>query len=81
MFHSKIIAIGSVGMIPGSVMYVYIGSLAGDIASLEIPQEMSFQAQIAQWIIKILGFLATVAVTVYTAQIAQRSLNQSIRSR
>lgn len=74
-------AIGSVGMIPGSVMYVYIGSLAGDIASLEIPQEMSFQAQIAQWIIKILGFLATVAVTVYTAQIAQRSLNQSIRSR
>jgi uncharacterized membrane protein YdjX (TVP38/TMEM64 family) len=73
--------IGSIGMIPGTVMYVYLGSLAGDIASLGMPQEMSFQAQVAQWIVKIIGFLATVAVTVYITRLAQRSLNQSVASR
>jgi uncharacterized membrane protein YdjX (TVP38/TMEM64 family) len=73
--------LGSVGMLPGTVMYVYIGSLAGDIAALGVPQVISPQAQIAQWLVKLVGVLATVAVTVYITRIAKRSLNQRVESR
>jgi uncharacterized membrane protein YdjX (TVP38/TMEM64 family) len=73
--------IGSMGMIPGSVMYVYLGSLVGDIALLGMPQEMSTQAQIIRWLIKIVGFLATVAVSVHITRIAQKALNQTVVSR
>ncbi|MEB3336429.1 MAG: TVP38/TMEM64 family protein [Leptolyngbyaceae bacterium] len=72
--------IGSLGIIPGTVMYAYIGSLVGDIASLGMPQSISPQAQIVKWFVKIVGFLATVAVTVYITRIAQRSLAQSVTS-
>jgi len=71
-------AIGSLGMIPGTVMYVYIGSLVTDIAHVGMPQPLSPQAQIAHWLIKILGFVATVMATLYIARIAQRSLQQTI---
>ncbi len=54
--------LGSLGMIPGTIMYVYIGSLAGDIAMLGMPQTMSPQAQVAQWSLKIIGLLATRSV-------------------
>jgi len=73
--------IGSLGMIPGTIMYVYIGSLAGDIAALGIPQNMSPQAQGAQWLIKIVGCFATVAATLYMARIAKKALNQSVESK
>jgi uncharacterized membrane protein YdjX (TVP38/TMEM64 family) len=73
--------IGSLGMIPGTVMYVYIGALAGDIAVLGTPQQISIQAQIAQWLIKIIGLLATVTVTLYITRIAQKALNQTVASR
>ncbi|MGC8714564.1 MAG: TVP38/TMEM64 family protein [Leptodesmis sp.] len=74
-------AIGSVGMIPGSVMYVYLGSLVGDIAVLGMPQEMGAQAQTVQWLIKIVGFLATVTVSLYITRIAKKALNQTVVSR
>jgi uncharacterized membrane protein YdjX (TVP38/TMEM64 family) len=71
-------AIGSVGMIPGSVMYVYLGSLAGGIVSLGTPQEMNAEAQIARWLIKIVGCLATVSISLYVARIAKKALNQAV---
>ncbi len=70
--------IGSMGMIPGSVMYVYLGSLVGDIALLEVPQEMNAEAQFARWLIKIVGLLATIAVSFYISRIARKALNQTI---
>ncbi|MGG6295103.1 TVP38/TMEM64 family protein [Leptolyngbya sp. AN02str] len=74
-------AIGSVGMIPGSVMYVYLGSLVGDIAQLGMPQELNSQAQLAKWGVKIVGSLATIAVTLYIAHISKKALNQTIVSK
>ena len=65
-------------MIPGTIMYVYIGSLAGDIATLGTVQNLTPQAQTAQWILKILGFLATVGVTVYITKIAKKTLNETV---
>lgn len=70
--------LGSIGMIPGTIMYVYIGSLAGDIATLGTVQNLTPQAQTAQWILKILGFLATVGVTVYITKIAKKTLNETV---
>lgn len=71
--------LGSVGMIPGTIMYVYIGSLAGSIAT--IGGETQADANpIAQWAIRIIGFIATVAVTLYVTKIARQALNESIET-
>jgi len=69
--------LGSIGMIPGTVMYVYLGSLAGDLTALGTTnQQLSSETQIAQWAIRILGLIATIAVTIYVTRIAKQSLNQ-----
>ncbi|MBD2385918.1 TVP38/TMEM64 family protein [Cylindrospermum sp. FACHB-282] len=68
--------IGSVGMIPGTIMYVYIGSLAGNLAL--IGTETQPTNPNLQWAIRILGFIATVAVTIYVTRIAQKALEQEV---
>ena len=65
-----------VGMMPGTVMYVYLGSLAGDIAS--IGAETAEAPSGAQWAIRIVGLLATVLVTVYVTKIARKALAEKI---
>ncbi|MFH1723077.1 MAG: TVP38/TMEM64 family protein [Elusimicrobiota bacterium] len=63
------------GMIPGTVMYVYIGSLAGDLAALgaggraRVPEEWAFYGA---------GLLATVVVTVSVTRIARKALAKRI---
>lgn len=69
-------AIGCVGMIPGIVMYVYIGSLAGSLATLG-KTPLSQEAQLAQWALQIVGLIATVAVTIYVTRIARKALQNS----
>ncbi len=69
--------LASVGMIPGTVMYVYIGSLAGSIATIGGETQPDANP-IAQWAIRILGFAATVAVTLYVTKIARKALDESI---
>ncbi|WP_017654027.1 TVP38/TMEM64 family protein [Fortiea contorta] len=64
--------IGSVGMIPGTIMYVYIGSLAGNLA--RIGTEAQPTNPTIQWAIRILGLLSTVAVTVFVTRLAQKAL-------
>lgn len=69
-------ALGSIGMIPGTVMYVYIGSLAGDLA--RIGTESQPTNPTIQWSIRIIGFIATVAVTVYVTRIARKALAERV---
>ena len=63
------------GMLPGTVLYVYIGSLIGDIAALgsgtraRTPLEWAFYA---------FGLVATIAVTVYVTRVARRALADTI---
>lgn len=68
--------IGSVGMIPGTIMYVYIGSLAGNLA--RIGTEAQPTNSTVQWIIRILGLIATVAVTVFVTRVAQKALDEAV---
>jgi uncharacterized membrane protein YdjX (TVP38/TMEM64 family) len=65
-----------IGMMPGTVMYVYIGSLAGDLASLGA--ETAEAPSGAQWTINVIAFLATVLVTVYVTKIAKKALAEKI---
>lgn len=69
-------ALASIGMFPGTVMYVYIGSLAGDLA--RIGGDSQTTEPTLQWIIRIVGFIATVAVTIYVTRIAQKALAEKV---
>lgn len=70
--------LGSIGMIPGTLMYVYIGSLAGDIARIGTKGQPTDPT--LQWVIRIVGFVATVAVTVYVTRLARKALAERVSS-
>jgi len=66
-----------IGMMPGTIMYVYLGSLAGSLATLG--GGTGGQARTpAQWTLYGVGLLATLAVTVYVTRIARRALSERI---
>jgi uncharacterized membrane protein YdjX (TVP38/TMEM64 family) len=69
---------GSVGMLPGTIMYVYLGSLAGNLATLGTDSSQTPEAAMVQWIVRIVGLIATVAVTLYVTRIARRALSEAL---
>lgn len=68
--------IGKVGIIFGTIMYVYLGSLAGSLATLGTGSQSADPS--VQLAIRILGFIATAAVTVYVTRIARKALEQEV---
>jgi uncharacterized membrane protein YdjX (TVP38/TMEM64 family) len=71
--------LGSIGMIPGTILYVYFGSLAGNLATLGTgAPSIDPQTEQLQWGLKILGLVATVVVTVIITKIAKQALDRSI---
>ena len=60
-----------IGMMPGTIMYVYIGSL-GKIASSGTGT--------LQLVLNVVGLLATVAVTVYVTKIAKKELDSQLEN-
>jgi uncharacterized membrane protein YdjX (TVP38/TMEM64 family) len=64
-----------IGMFPGTVMYVYIGSLAGDLARLGSEGRGRTPAE---WALYVVGLLATVAVTVYVTRTARAALEKKV---
>ncbi|MGA7938232.1 MAG: TVP38/TMEM64 family protein [Kovacikia sp.] len=69
-------ALGSIGMLPGTILYVYIGSLAGDLARIGAENQPTNPT--VQWVIRIIGLLATVAVTVYVTRVARQALTEKV---
>ncbi len=63
--------LGCAGMIPGTILYVYIGSLAGSLATIDVSAPST---QSVQWALRSVGLIATVAVTVYLTRIARKAL-------
>src|SRR5205823_5650362 len=59
------------GMLPGTAMYVYLGSLAGDLASAGSGRA---QRSPAEWALYGIGLVATIAVTVFVTRVARRAL-------
>lgn len=62
------------GMIPGTIMYVYIGSLSGDLASAAAG--VASARTPARWALTVVGFVATVVVAVYATRIGARALRE-----
>lgn len=66
--------LGAVGMLPGTVLYVWTGKLAGDVASAAAgaaaPRGPGY------WTMLGLGLAATAAVTVMVTRMARRALKQ-----
>ncbi|MEG3833055.1 MULTISPECIES: TVP38/TMEM64 family protein [unclassified Microcoleus] len=64
-----------IGMIPGTVMYVYIGSLAGSLAALG---SSGRSRTAAEWTLYGIGLVATIALTVYATRLAKKALDEKI---
>jgi uncharacterized membrane protein YdjX (TVP38/TMEM64 family) len=71
--------LGSVGMIPGTILYVYLGSLLGNIAMIGSKTGViDPQTVRIQWITKIVGLVITIAVSAYITRVAKKALDESI---
>ena len=68
-------AIASFGMIPGTLLYVYSGKIAGDVASLASGGGVERGA--GYWAVLGLGLAATVAVTIVVTRTARRALDRA----
>ncbi len=66
--------LGSLGILPGTIMYVYLGSLASNLALIGTAAQPTNSN--LQWAIRIMGLVATIAVTVYVTRLAQQALEQ-----
>jgi len=70
--------VASVGMLPGTLLYVYYGKLAGDVAALAggaaVEKGAGYYAVLA------LGLVATVAVTAVVTRIARKALKDAAPS-
>jgi len=64
-----------IGMMPGTIMYVYIGSLAGEVAKLGSEGRTR---TLAEWALYIVGLIATVAVTIFITRIARTALRKKV---
>lgn len=64
-----------IGMLPGAVLFVYIGSLAGDLARAGASGR---ERTPVEWAFYALGLAATLGVTVYVTKLAKRALKEKI---
>ncbi len=67
--------LASVGMLPGTFLYVYYGKAIGSLSAIaagEAPEQGN-----EQWIFLGVGLLATVAVTAFVTRIARRALREA----
>lgn len=69
--------IAAVGMLPGTLLYVYYGKLAGDVAALA--GGAAVQKGAGYYAVLVLGLVATVAVTAVVTRIARRALQDLAR--
>ena len=68
--------VGSVGMLPGTLFYVYSGKVAGDVAAATGGAGAAHGT--ASYALIVLGLIATIAVTVIVTRISRRALNDAV---
>jgi uncharacterized membrane protein YdjX (TVP38/TMEM64 family) len=68
-------AAACVGMLPGTILYVYYGKLGIDVAALaggaSVPRDTGY------WAVLVLGLVATVVVTALVTRTARRALREA----
>ena len=68
--------LGSIGMIPMTITYVYFGSLAEDLTHISDASSLVHPG--IQLSLKIFGFIATLVATVYVTRTARQALNKFV---
>lgn len=63
------------GMLPGTILYIYIGSLAGDLATLGMGERTRTPEE---WAFYVIGLAATAALTVQVTRLARRALEKRV---
>jgi len=63
-----------IAMMPGTFLYVYLGQLSG--AALVSPR----QRGLLEWVLLVVGLLATIMVTIYITRLAQAKLRERVSS-
>jgi uncharacterized membrane protein YdjX (TVP38/TMEM64 family) len=66
-----------IGMLPGIVTYVYLGSLAGNLATLGAAERARTPAE---WALSVAGLLATAGVTLHITRLARSALRGRIET-
>ena len=67
--------LASIGMLPGTLLYVYYGKLLGTVAA--VAGGAKPQQGLGEWILLGMGLLATIAVTARVARLARRALAEA----
>ncbi|MGH7821404.1 MAG: TVP38/TMEM64 family protein, partial [Candidatus Binatia bacterium] len=67
--------LASFGMLPGTLLYVYYGKLAGDVAALTAGQAP--EKGPGYYVVLVLGLAATIVVTVIVTRTARRALREA----
>jgi uncharacterized membrane protein YdjX (TVP38/TMEM64 family) len=63
--------VASVGMLPGTLLYVYVGKVGGDAAAAAGGMAST---DLGTWVLRIVGLAATIAVATLVTRIARRAL-------
>ena len=71
-------ALASFGMLPGTLLYVYSGKIAGDVAALA--GGAGIQRGAGYYAVLALGLIATVAATIVVTRTARRALDRATRA-
>lgn len=67
-----------IGMMPGTLLFVWLGAAAGDVAGAASGQR---QRQPAEWVLMVAGLLATVWVTVRITRLARAALQRRLEGK
>jgi uncharacterized membrane protein YdjX (TVP38/TMEM64 family) len=70
--------LASIGMLPGTFLYVYYGKVIGNLAALS--GGTTPEGGIGRWILIGVGLAATIAVTTIVTRIARRALDEEVRN-
>lgn len=71
--------LGSFGIIPGTVMYVYIGSITTNLAMISTnTQPTSLEVKIWQYILQAIGLIATIYGSFHITKVAHKCLNKTM---
>jgi uncharacterized membrane protein YdjX (TVP38/TMEM64 family) len=68
-------AVACFGMLPGTLLYVYTGSLAGSLATA-VAGTGGAPSSLGRWALAIVGLVATAAVTITVTRSARRALRE-----
>ena len=71
--------IASIGMLPGTVLYVYYGKVAGDVATLA--GGASIERGAGHYAVLAIGLVATIVVTAFVTRLARRALREATGGR